>query len=373
MRDETMGRSWRIAALASVAGAGVLAFGLFLAVGKDTLADSDVKIYAPDGVDAIKVYQSDEGEDGVRVVRVVSGNGGDAETSYEEAFGEEGGKQRGYLGIDSREYTKTDEGGAYIQMVVEDSPADKAGLKKGDVIVGFGGTVIRGPGKLTEKIRATKPGDSVKIEVRRDGKPVSLQVSMGDRPKPMVWSWSGGEKYPLGEEQQRALEESLEGLKDLDIRIPAMKDMGNVKIFGPGSHRYLLRWNKPLLGVEMVETTPELRETLGGSKEAGVLVGKVLSGSAAEKAGLRVGDLILSVDGTKVSDAGELGEAIREREGKTIDLDVVRDKKTMHIKATLPKFDEPEDEPTGPRAFRWTRPVRTMEHMTTAVRNLLNV
>src|SRR6185436_374617 len=69
--------------------------------------------------------------------------------------------------------------------------------------------------------------------------------------------------------------------------------------------------------------------------------------------GLRVGDLVLSIDGTKVSDTGELAEAISKREGKTVDLEYVRDKKTMHARAVLPKIDEPEDEPTGPRASAW--------------------
>jgi S1-C subfamily serine protease len=107
---------------------------------------------------------------------------------------------------------------------------------------------------------------------------------------------------------------------------------------------------KPLLGIEMVETTPELREAMGGSKDAGVLVGKVLPGSAAEKGGLKVGDLILSIDGNKVADIGDLSETIEKQEGKTVDLEIVRDKKTTHVKAVLPKIDEPEDEPTGPRA-----------------------
>jgi membrane-associated protease RseP (regulator of RpoE activity) len=130
-----------------------------------------------------------------------------------------------------------------------------------------------------------------------------------------------------------------------------------MKIFAPGRHGFTFYgMRKPLLGVEMVDTTPELRESMGGRKDAGVLVGKVLAGSAAEKGGVKVGDLILSVDGTKIADSGELGEAIQKSEGKTVDLELVRDKRTMHVKAVLPKIDEPEDEPTGPRASVWRVP-----------------
>jgi len=361
MRDETTSRSWKIAALASVAGAAVLAFGLFLAIGRDTLARDDVKVWESDG------------DDGVKVIRVVSGDGGDAEMAYADAMAADETAAKGsFLGVDTREYTKSDDGGAYVEMVVDDSPADKAGLKEGDVIVGFNGEVIRGPGKLSEKIHASKPGDKIKLDVRRDGKPVSLQVSMGERPKPMVWGYNmkSGDYGALSEEQQRAVEKSL---KDLDQTMPQLRDLGGkMKLFSPNS-RWVVRWNKPLLGVEMVETTAELRELMGGSKDAGVLVGKVLPGSAAEKSGIRVGDLILSVDGKKVVDAGDLMEAVREREGKTVDLDVVRDKKSVHVKANLPKIDEPEDQPTGPRALRWSSPAGGVHELTSALRSWLNV
>jgi membrane-associated protease RseP (regulator of RpoE activity) len=155
----------------------------------------------------------------------------------------------------------------------------------------------------------------------------------------------------MSEEAQRELElslKSLDGLPDVGKRL------GKMKFYAPGRNGMLIFGrNKPLLGIEMVETTPDLRVALGGSKDAGVLVGKVLSGSAAEKSGLKVGDLILSVEGTKVADAGDLAEVIGKQEGKTVDLDIVRDKKPMKLRAVLPKIDEPEDEPTGPRASVW--------------------
>ena len=72
--------------------------------------------------------------------------------------------------------------------------------------------------------------------------------------------------------------------------------------------------------------------------------------------GLKVGDLILSIEGTKIVDSGELVDTVQKNEGKTVDLEVVRDKRTMHVKAVLPKIDEPEDEPTGPRASVWRVP-----------------
>ena len=326
MQDRNMRRSWTIAALSATAGAAALAFALFLAVGRETVAGDKVTVVTPD-------------HDHVSVYKLVGSDDDSADSKF------------GYLGVEVREDTKSNEGGALVEAVVDDSPAAKAGLREGDVIVGFSGDVVRGPGKLTEKIHATKPGDSVSLDIRRDGKSQKLNVTMGSRPA-MAWSWHSGDgDDTMTDAQRQQLEESL---RHLDQTMPKIRErLGRMKIGGPGGYRVMVLGDKPLLGVELVHTTPELRESMGGRKDAGVLVGKVLSGSAAEKAGVKVGDLILSIDGKAVSDPGELGDAIQEREGKTVDVELVRDKRTMHLKATLPESEEPEDEVTGPRAWMW--------------------
>jgi len=332
MEDSKMNRSWTIAAASATAGAAALSLGLFLAVGRDSLADPADK------------------DKTVRIVTVPGDDYADAVAAYE--LDEEGRAGKGgYLGLSLREDTKSNEGGALVKNVVDDSPAAKAGVKDGDVIVGFGGDVVRGPAKVTEKLRAAKPGDKVTLDVRRDGKVQKMSVELGERPF-LRWRMGPGDYAPLSEEAQADLEKSL---KSLDEQMPDLqKRLGKMKFYAPGRHGLMvLGRNKPLLGIEMIETTPELRVAMGGTKDAGVLVGKVLPGTAAEKAGLRVGDLILSVEGEKVSDAGELSEAIGKQEGKTVDIDVIRDKKPVRVKAVLPKIDEPEDEPTGPRASAW--------------------
>jgi membrane-associated protease RseP (regulator of RpoE activity) len=340
MEDRTMNRSWTIAAASAVAGAAALSLGLFLAVQKDSLADE-----SPKKVKVVSV-SSDDGDVDVAL--------DEAQDLAQEAEEEAHGAKGGYLGLSLREDTKSNEGGAYVQHVVTDSPASKAGLKSGDVIVAFGGDVVRGPAKVTEKLRAANAGDKVVLDVRRDGKVQKMTVELGKR-ESVSWQVRTGDWPGFSEDQQKALEKSLKGLDD---QLPDMKThLGKMKIYAPGRQGVMIFGrSRPLLGIEMIETTTELREAMGGSKDAGVLVGKVLTGSAAEKSGLKVGDLILSVDGEKVSDPGELGEAVGKHEGKTVDLDIIRDKRSMRVKALLPKIDEPEDEPTGPRASVWSLP-----------------
>jgi membrane-associated protease RseP (regulator of RpoE activity) len=327
MKAPKFNRPWTIATLAAVGGALCLALGMFLAIARDSKASDDVKVYSSDGGN-------------VKVIRV-RGNG----------EGDETAAKAGFLGVDVDEETKSSEGGALVRTVVDDSPASKAGLKEGDVIVGFDGDVVRGPAKLTEKIHATKPGDKVTLDVRRDGKIQKMSVEMGGRPN-WSWSWRGGDSSPMTEEQERALEDSMKSLEKNNLEL---EKLGKMKINIPGMHRLMVfGGEKPLLGVELVETTEELRQVMGGRKDAGVLIGKVMADSAAEKAGLKVGDLVLSVDGDAVADPGDLASAVREHQGKTVDLEVSRDKKTIHLKAQIPEVKD--EEPSGPSARLWRFP-----------------
>lgn len=77
-----------------------------------------------------------------------------------------------------------DDGGKGVKLdgVREDSPAEKAGLKEGDVIIGFGGKPIKTVYDYTESLSQYKPGDVVEVVVRRDGREAKLKVTLGTRP-----------------------------------------------------------------------------------------------------------------------------------------------------------------------------------------------
>ena len=107
----------------------------------------------------------------------------------------------------------------------------------------------------------------------------------------------------------------------------------------------------PMLGVQIAQVTDELREHLGGARGEGILVSKVVAGSAAEDAGIEVGDLIVSVDGEAISGVGDVRKALNNKEGQTFPVEVVRDGRTQRIDVSIPERDD--DRPTGPRAFRF--------------------
>lgn len=307
---------------------------------------------------------------------VVSDDDDDASSSY-TLFGMD---DSAFLGVTMEEETEHEEGGARINSVVEGSPAEKAGLQEGDIVIGFGKNTIRGPVGLTKKIRAREPGDEIEITVLRDGRKRSFNVELGERSSYST-QWSYVAPRVLGQLQNMeipALEFDMEELQDQlkGLNLEGLKGLQNLEGYtlfdnedwpealGDFSKsftfncedgecdysRFFYTTGRPRLGVQLTETTPELREHLGGTEDAGVLVSKVIEDSAAEDAGVEVGDLIVDVDGDEISSTSDLRKALAERDGETFDIEVIRGGRSVQLSVTLEADDE--ERPTGPRAYR---------------------
>lgn len=271
-----------------------------------------------------------------------------------------GGLGKGaFLGVSLEEETELEEGGARVTHVVEDSPAARAGIEDGDVIVAFDGETIRGPVALTKKIHSKEPGDTVSLTVVRDGARRTLEAELGDRAEKWALDFMPGLEAleKLGEIRIPELPELPEidvELQEqfLDERLGALENLGWVGCDEEDDEDCVTPWvylsGRPRLGVQLVEVTPELRSHMGAAEDAGVLVSKVIAGTPAESAGVRVGDLIVAVDGESISGVAGLRKALRDKSGKTFELEVLRDRTPVRVQVTIP---EPENEvPTGPRA-----------------------
>jgi predicted metalloprotease with PDZ domain len=272
--------------------------------------------------------------------------------------GEDG--ESAYLGVRLEEETEHSEGGARVTRVVDESPAADAGLREGDIIVGFDGETIRGPVGLTKQIHAKKPGDTVSVTVIRDGREMPLEVELGNRAAGR-WAWTMPE-ISVPEIDPQQWEELGEHLGSLGQGFTQSFDCedddcvfvapGAPGLFcdGDDCSSFSLSWGgRPKLGVQLVETTAELRTHLGGEEDAGVLVSKVLEGTPAEQAGIEVGDLIVAVDGERVKSTTGLRRALADKTGETFDVEVMRDGQSRRLEVTIPEPDN--DVPTGPRAL----------------------
>lgn len=100
------------------------------------------------------------------------------------------------------------------------------------------------------------------------------------------------------------------------------------------------------LGVSLIDLTDELREHYGATKNAGILVGSIEENGPAAKAGVRVGDIVLSIDGKEVESSSDLRKAMADKkEGDSVRIEVLRGRSRQTIVATV-------DEREGARAFR---------------------
>jgi C-terminal processing protease CtpA/Prc len=215
------------------------------------------------------------------------------------------------------------ERGALVESVADESPAAESGIEANDVILTWNDTPIESVAQLTRLVRETPAGRTVELGVMRDGRQRDIDVTVRKRSRQ-------GYAYRIGPQMERAREAygralgRVEGLRD-------RFDAEHVRSFFTG---------RPRLGVSLQNLTPQLGEFFGIDTGEGALVTSVSDDSPAAKAGLRAGDVIVSVDGEAVEGPGGVMRAISKRDEGEVEITVMRDKKRRTISATLEKVEE---------------------------------
>jgi len=214
--------------------------------------------------------------------------------------------------------------GVRVDDVHARSPAAKAGIREGDLVVEFDGERVRSAMQLTRLVRETPNGRSVAVAVMRDGKRQALQATP-----------ESGRSFAFDD---NALSELERGLRDLPRRYRVVPPLYRYEGFPPGFEYRLPESSRGRLGVSVQSLTPDLEEYFG-AKNGGALVSSVLQDSAAAKAGVKAGDVITSINGRAVTDSDDLMRELRALRGE-ITILVLRDRKEVTLKATL--IDEPK-------------------------------
>ena len=212
---------------------------------------------------------------------------------------------RGWLGVIIQEITpEIAEGigldgtnGALVAEVSPDSPAEKAGLKSGDVVIKFNNQPIEEFADLTRFVGATKPDSDVSLTIIRDGKEKVLDVQLGE-------------------------------LKDAKKAADVPEESVDSKI-----------------GLNVKEITPELAKTYKLDRESGVILFNVERGTKAYDAGFRSGDIITSIDKTEINSLDDYNSAIEKVvEGKLALFLVKRGPNSLFIGYRFDKDDEEQEE-----------------------------
>jgi membrane-associated protease RseP (regulator of RpoE activity) len=223
--------------------------------------------------------------------------------------------KRGWLGVSIAE---NEAGQVEIVDVERESPAELAELKEGDIVLEFEGDKVTSTEMLAEEIRMHKPGDDCDIKIERDGTSMDVTVKLGEfSEKDIMREFQF--KFPRLFAPDR-------------VKPVPMPDFEDSKLF---------RWvggMQNYIGVSLQELTPELSAHFGVKEGRGLCVAKVLEDSPAEKAGLRVGDVIVSADGERVERVNALQRLIQEKnKGEKITLEYIRDKKTKTVDVEVEK------------------------------------
>ena len=165
---------------------------------------------------------------------------------------------RGWLGVSiqpvtadlAKQFNLKEEKGVLIGDVTEDSPAEKAGIKRGDVITEYAGTTISDPAMLRNLVAGTAPDTEISLRLLREGKPQTLKVTIGELPS-------------------------------------SLQKVGKA-------------FDNILKGVQVQDLTPEIRKELNIPKQVnGVIVTSIDEGSAVEGV-LTRGDVLLQINKKKI-------------------------------------------------------------------------
>ena len=240
--------------------------------------------------------------------------------------------------------------GVRIDAVHEGSAAAKAGAREGDLVVDFDGERVRSARQLTRLVQESPAGRAVTMTVLRNGATQRLDVTPSEEPTAFTWNDRDGD--PRGELRDDIEREVRRGLRGREMTPPAFDfrfDRAPGLLPTPALPTFPFVAGRGRLGVQVQSLGDQLAAYFGVAS-GGVLVSNVTKGSAAEKAGLKAGDVITTVNGTAVRDADALvGELADVKDGAEVSLGLVRDKKATTVKATL-------EAPQSSRARRSTRP-----------------
>jgi serine protease Do len=237
--------------------------------------------------------------------------------------GEEGPS---WLGVETQEVTAENakelklpvERGVVVADVTKDSPAAKAGLKEKDVITEVNGQRVEGAAQFRRMIHEIPAGRAAQLTVWRDGRAQTLSATLG-KAEERHDKWMGATPGAFA-------------FRMPEVQIPEMPSMD----LGEGMGMVMA--GRPRLGIDAEDIGGQLGSFFGAPDGEGILVRSVNSGSPAEKAGMKAGDVITSFNGERVRSLGDLRQKLAsQNDAKTAKIAVLRNRSEVTLSVELPQ------------------------------------
>ncbi|HKW65531.1 MAG TPA: PDZ domain-containing protein [Candidatus Acidoferrum sp.] len=238
-----------------------------------------------------------------------------------------------WLGVELHEVTSDTakelklpaERGVVLSSIVADSPAAKAGLKENDVVTEVNGQRIEGAAQFRRVVREIPAGRSAQITVWRDGRSQTISVTLGKAEERR-------NSFKMFTPAPGAPGSFAFAMPEIPMP-PSMEWNGTMLMMG----------GQPRLGIDAEDLNGQLGSFFGAPDGEGVLVREVNPGSAAEKGGLKAGDVITSVNGERIRTVGDLREKLAVKheakdkdKDQSVKLGVLRNKSEVSLTVELP-------------------------------------
>jgi len=231
-----------------------------------------------------------------------------------------------WLGVETHEVTSdkakglrlSAERGVVWGKIVPDSPAAKAGLKENDVVMEINGQRVEGAAQFRRMIHEIPSGRSIQLTVWRDGRTQTISATLGK-----------------SQERRHTMKMMTPTPGTFAFRMPEIPDIPSMEWNG----NMLFGGGQPRLGIDAEDLSGQLGAFFGAPDGEGILVRDVNSGSPAEKAGVKAGDVITSLNGERIRTIGELREKLstkRDDKDRTVKLGVLRNKSEISLGVELP-------------------------------------
>jgi serine protease Do len=230
-----------------------------------------------------------------------------------------------WLGVETQEVTAEKakelklpaERGVVVAGVTEDSPAAKAGLREKDVITEVNGQRVEGAAQFRRMIHEIPAGRAAQLTVWRDGRAQTISATLG-KAEERHNTWMGATPGAFA-------------FRMPDVQVPDMPSMDF------GGDMAVLAGGHPRLGIDAEDIGGQLGSFFGAPDGEGILVRNVNSGSAAEKAGLKAGDVITTFNGERVRSLGDLRQKLASQtDAKAAKIGVLRNKSEVTLSVELP-------------------------------------
>jgi serine protease Do len=224
----------------------------------------------------------------------------------------------GYLGIMMQELSKDireglalkSKQGVLVSDIIDGSPADKAGLQEGDVIIEYDGKKVDSPTGLKDLVSKTETNKKVRVKYIRDSETKTVQVTIAEWPEDDVFGFTVPDDA------------------DFDMEFLSPGDL-NVRMLHRGR-----------LGVRVSDINEDLSSYFKVDEGKGVLVLEVYGESTAQKVGVKAGDVIVKLDDRDIGSVPELQKQVADVDsGDEFDLTVVRKGKKMTLEGKMEKDD----------------------------------